>query len=277
MRNPKAISRLLSTAILIAVFGAGGFAQPARHARVDIRAEALNVTSMIRVIIAFSVDSGWYTYWKNPGDSGLPPGFAWTLPAGCTVEDVRFPVPEKIVHDESIIYGYTRDFQLTTVLRIPGELHAKGRVPPIRADFEWLVCKERCLKEDTSITFSLPQPDAFDGPSFEAQWEGAQSRMPLDFLDAGIAVDSVTTRKSASGTTLSLHFGSGGGARPTDFYPESIGNTVVNLSSIRTEGATISMAVVPENPREPIGTVTGLLLFAGKAYECIFPLTTHNE
>ena len=24
----------------------------------------------------------WHTYWKNPGDSGLPTQFTWTLPAG---------------------------------------------------------------------------------------------------------------------------------------------------------------------------------------------------
>lgn len=277
MRNPNEIPRILTVTVLVLALGACGYAQPARHAHVDIRAEALNETSTIRVIIAFSVDSGWYTYWKNPGDSGLPPGFAWTLPAGCTVEDVRFPVPEKILHDESVIYGYTKDFQLTTVIRIPDEFHAGGTVLQIRADLEWLVCKERCLKEDTSITFNLLRSDAFDRSGFDARWVDAQSRMPYDFRDAGFAVDSVSMRKSPSGMTLSLHFGTGGGDGPSDFFPESIGNAVVELASIRATDRTLTMAVVPENPSEPIGTVTGLLFHGGKAYECVFPLTIRNE
>ncbi|NBX22146.1 MAG: protein-disulfide reductase, partial [Betaproteobacteria bacterium] len=38
----------------------------------------------------------WHTYWKNPGDSGLPTQLQWTLPAGLTAGDIAWPVPRKI-------------------------------------------------------------------------------------------------------------------------------------------------------------------------------------
>ncbi|MBP6375864.1 MAG: protein-disulfide reductase, partial [Giesbergeria sp.] len=38
---------------------------------------------------------GWHTYWKNPGDSGLPTELRWTLPAGVDVGDIAWPVPQK--------------------------------------------------------------------------------------------------------------------------------------------------------------------------------------
>ena len=31
----------------------------------------------------------WHTYWKNPGDSGLPTTLQWQLPAGVTAGDDR--------------------------------------------------------------------------------------------------------------------------------------------------------------------------------------------
>src|SRR5690606_29150088 len=39
---------------------------------------------------------GWHTYWKNPGDSGLPTEMAWQLPAGLDAGEIAWPVPEKI-------------------------------------------------------------------------------------------------------------------------------------------------------------------------------------
>src|SRR5437868_13091568 len=36
---------------------------------------------------------GWHTYWRNPGDSGLPTEIAWKLPDGCTAGEIAWPVP----------------------------------------------------------------------------------------------------------------------------------------------------------------------------------------
>ena len=38
----------------------------------------------------------WHTYWKNPGDSGLPTTLAWTLPPGVTAGEIAWPTPHKI-------------------------------------------------------------------------------------------------------------------------------------------------------------------------------------
>jgi DsbC/DsbD-like thiol-disulfide interchange protein len=37
----------------------------------------------------------WHTYWKNPGDSGLPTELQWTLPAGVTAGPIQWPTPTK--------------------------------------------------------------------------------------------------------------------------------------------------------------------------------------
>src|SRR5881275_1758079 len=49
---------------------------------------------------------GWHTYWRNPGDAGLPTEIAWTLPAGFTAGDIMWPVPERFVVDGLGNYGY---------------------------------------------------------------------------------------------------------------------------------------------------------------------------
>ena len=36
----------------------------------------------LTVALRLSMEKGWHTYWRNPGDSGLPTTLAWNLPAG---------------------------------------------------------------------------------------------------------------------------------------------------------------------------------------------------
>ena len=38
----------------------------------------------------------WHTYWKNPGDSGLPTMLECKLPAGITAGEIAWPTPKKI-------------------------------------------------------------------------------------------------------------------------------------------------------------------------------------
>src|SRR5688572_13542809 len=38
----------------------------------------------------------WHTYWKNPGDSGLPTTMTWQLPPGAAAGDIDWPAPSRL-------------------------------------------------------------------------------------------------------------------------------------------------------------------------------------
>ncbi|HNW64023.1 MAG TPA: protein-disulfide reductase DsbD family protein, partial [Piscinibacter sp.] len=38
----------------------------------------------------------WHTYWKNPGDSGLPTTLQWTLPEGVKAGEIEWPTPKRL-------------------------------------------------------------------------------------------------------------------------------------------------------------------------------------
>ncbi len=57
----------------------------------------------------------WHTYWKNPGDSGLPTELTWQLPAGLDAGDIAWPVPHKIAIGTLANYGY----EGTVLLPVP--------------------------------------------------------------------------------------------------------------------------------------------------------------
>lgn len=130
---------------------------------VDLIAEPNPIISGKTVTLAlrFNPVPGWHIYWKNPGDSGLPPSVTWKLPSGWTAGPLQFPFPEKILLPPLVSYGYEQETLLLTTFTIPDY----EKIPssfPIEADVEWLVCKETCLpgKAHLNLTLSTqPKPN----------------------------------------------------------------------------------------------------------------------
>jgi len=130
---------------------------------VDLVAEPTPIISGKTVTLAlrFNPVPGWHIYWKNPGDSGLPPSVTWKLPPGWTAGPLQFPFPEKILLPPLVSYGYEQETLLLTTFTIPDY----EKIPsyfPIEADIDWLVCKETCLPGKAHLNFTLstqPKPN----------------------------------------------------------------------------------------------------------------------
>ncbi len=141
---------------------AGSFAKTPQLT-VDLVAEPTPIISGKTVTLAlrFNPVPGWHIYWKNPGDSGLPPSVTWKLPPGWTAGPLQFPFPEKILLPPLVSYGYEQETLLLTTFTIPDY----EKIPstfPIEADVDWLACKETCLpgKAHLNLTLSTqPKPN----------------------------------------------------------------------------------------------------------------------
>ncbi|HYD75241.1 protein-disulfide reductase DsbD family protein [Ramlibacter sp.] len=114
----------------------------------------------------------WHTYWKNPGDSGLPTQLEWTLPPGVLAGEIQWPVPKKIPIGTLANYGY----EGTVLLPVPLEIAPDFKPSPLAQDLEvrlkasWLVCRQECIPEDGEFTLKLPLrgSTALHGPAFDA-------------------------------------------------------------------------------------------------------------
>ena len=96
----------------------------------------------------------WHTYWKNPGDSGLPTTLQWTLPAGTQAGDIRWPTPKKLPVGPLMNFGY----EGRLLLPVPVSVTAApaGDTLKVKLDAEWLVCKDVCIPESGSFTLDVP-------------------------------------------------------------------------------------------------------------------------
>src|SRR6476619_4961766 len=53
----------------------------------------------LRAGIELKVAPGWHTYWRYPGDSGVPPRFDFSGSSNLASARVRFPAPQLIVDE----------------------------------------------------------------------------------------------------------------------------------------------------------------------------------
>jgi len=118
---------------------------------------------------------GWHTYWKNPGDSGLPTELTWQLPAGLDAGEIAWPVPEKIRIDRLANYGYAGTVLLPVPLQVSPAFKAPllggaGGAITVRLHASWLVCKLECIPEEGDFTLQLPVrgSTALHGATFDA-------------------------------------------------------------------------------------------------------------
>jgi thiol:disulfide interchange protein DsbD len=49
---------------------------------------------------------GWHSYWKNPGDSGLPTQLQVDIPPSFTLSRLSWPAPERLPVSYLVNYGY---------------------------------------------------------------------------------------------------------------------------------------------------------------------------
>ncbi|HRC38834.1 MAG TPA: protein-disulfide reductase DsbD family protein, partial [Rubrivivax sp.] len=103
----------------------------------------------------------WHTYWKNPGDSGLPTTLEWTLPAGVVAGEIEWPTPGKLPIGPLMNYGYEGTLLLPVAVTVPADFKAETLNVKLRA--EWLVCKDVCIPEEGEFAIELPARAATAG------------------------------------------------------------------------------------------------------------------
>src|SRR5882724_13098950 len=92
--------------------------------------------------IAIQLQPGWKTYWRTPGDSGVPPRFDFSKSDNVEAVTVLWPAPQKFDDGAGgVSLGYKQ--QVVLPLRIV----AKNTDKPVtlRAEISYAVCDKLCM------------------------------------------------------------------------------------------------------------------------------------
>jgi len=159
--------------------------------------------------VLIDLDPGWHTYWRNPGDTGLPTKLEWSLDGG-RVGDVEWPTPHVYSEADGLFttYGYEDRVLLQSPVRLEAGFEGTRE---ITVEAHLLICKQECIPADFSLRRSfdealvnspageleaqlladvraaLPKPPEAQGIAVEALY-GATGVRPGDAVELAIAV-----------------------------------------------------------------------------------------
>jgi DsbC/DsbD-like thiol-disulfide interchange protein len=102
--------------------------------------------------IAFQLQSGWKTYWRTPGDSGVPPRFDFTKSDNVEAVTILWPAPMSFPDGAG---GYSLGYNKQVVL--PLRIVAKNADKPVtlRASVSYAVCEKLCVPVEAAPELSF--------------------------------------------------------------------------------------------------------------------------
>ena len=175
--------------------------------------------------LAITHQPHWHTYWKNPGDSGLPTTFEWSLPAGVTAGPIEWPTPKKLPIGPLMNFGYEDTVLLPVAVTVPAGFAGNQLDVKLKAD--WLVCKDVCIPEGGEFTLSVPANAATAGQSALFQAAQAAKPQPVAGAQASAAVEGNELVVKVAGLPAAWQ------GKAIGFFPET-GGVINNAAQPKT-------------------------------------------
>lgn len=227
-----------------------GFRTPADLVRASLVAEPAAVAGAqpFTLAVRMQIKPGWHVYWRNPGDSGLPPEVTWTLPAGFNASAIRWPAPERIPIATLMNYGYEGEVTLLVPVTPPPSLDPANPVQ-IQAKLTYLVCETECVPGSADLALTLPVGKAEPDPANAALFARARAALPAPAL--------WPLRLSSQGDTLQLDFAATGlkpeSIRNAAYFPyaeTAIDNAAAQVMTVDETG--LHLTIARSSPTDPV-------------------------
>jgi DsbC/DsbD-like thiol-disulfide interchange protein len=105
----------------------------------------------LRAGIEVKLRPGWKTYWRYPGDSGVPPHFDFSGSENLKKADVLFPAPHLFTDETGQSLGY-KDTVIFPVVVSPQQA---GKPIRLRVKVDYAVCEKLCVPAEGRAELTL--------------------------------------------------------------------------------------------------------------------------
>jgi len=187
--------------------------------------------------LRLTLKDGWKTYWRAPGDAGIPPQFDWSGSQNVGDVSIIWPAPEVFVQNGLQSIGYADQ------LVLPVEITPANPAQPVRlrGDMDLGVCKDVCIPERLDFDHTL-DADAARNPAIAAalaqrpysakEARVSQASCHLTPTSDGMQIEARVTMPSAAGRELAVIEPGNPSLWVSQSETERQGNTLVATSEV---------------------------------------------
>ena len=143
------------------------------HAKVRLQADTRD-PAQTRVLLSLELESGWKTYWQNPGEGGIAPEIFWDAPQA--TQQWHWPVPERFDVSGISTQGYQKTVSFPIML-------AHSSNDTLTGTLRLSTCSNVCILTDYPFTLAL---DGTTPEGFDFAYAQAMSKLPQALPDTVI-------------------------------------------------------------------------------------------
>lgn len=176
--------------------------------------------------------NGWKTYWRSPGDAGIPPSFDWSGSENLRAVHFHWPRPHVFTLNGMTTVGYKNDLVLPIEV-IPVDPSLPVR---LRATVELGVCDDICIPASLSLDSVITGPGAPD-----AVIDAALADRPLSARQAGLSGIGCAVDPISDGLRITATMGlPAGGGTETVVFESGHSDVWVSESETSRSGGTLT-------------------------------------
>lgn len=144
--------------------------------------------------IRIKLAPGWKTYWRSPGDAGIPPQFDWSGSGNLRGLDVTWPAPRIYPQNGMQTIGYKDELVLPLIIAP----RKSGKPVKLRAQMDLGVCKDICMPFNLSLKATLSESTTKPTPAIAA----ALAARPYSASEAGVRAATCGLRPTEDGLEI---------------------------------------------------------------------------
>ncbi len=131
----------------------GGWAESA-HAKVRLVAAvpATGTAGRVQLGLEIALEPGWKTYWRSPGEGGMPPRFDWQGSVNLAELSVAWPAPQRFEIGGMESVGYSD----RVILPLDAKLARPGAPLAVKLALRYAVCREICMLVEANLALDMP-------------------------------------------------------------------------------------------------------------------------
>jgi suppressor for copper-sensitivity B len=203
------------------------------------------------------------TYWRVPGDAGVPPVFDWSSSKNAGSIALRWPVPARFVDAGVTTIGYKDRVIFPAVVRAA----EPGKPLTLTLALDYAVCDRICIPAKASATLALPEAAETDQTSQLDAFRALTPRMVEPGKgNGGLGLGAVSWIPEKGRQAVELTVTMGAGASLGDAFLEGPDGWLFGApQQLMIEGDKVQLRVpVDDKPKGAVGIVPLILTLAGK-------------
>lgn len=268
----SAVKRLLT---LLAALAAA-LASPARsqeaatspwskgdHASLRLIAGATAASGKQRVGVEILMAPGYKTYWRSPGDFGVPPVFDWSGSTNVGGLDVRWPAPERFEDGNGHSLGYVGE------VVIPVSVQPADPAKPVMLvlKLDYAVCEKICIPVKGEARLWLePGVTSVTSPRLESFEARVPAPVKLGPQKTRISVLEAKLDEGAIEPGLRLVLQAPPEGKVEDVFIEGAGMWSFGKPtlSLQPDGTTLALLRIVDRPKGAAGPIPFIITVRGK-------------